>query len=491
MQSSEAREVLARPQLFIDGHWVDGLGDELAVVNPFTEGIESVAQGASLDQVAAAVSAARRSFDEGAWRRLTPAERSAALHGICDEMVRQREAFAELMAIEGGMPISLARGMQQLTEDHLRWYCDAAARGPQGGWEYALPMQGGPVPAMTLMVQEPIGVVVGITPYNIPIMGAVWKIGGALAAGCSTILLPSPRAQQTSQLFARIVAKAELPSGVFNFVGGLTDVGRMLTEHPDVDMVTFTGSDVVGAQVMAQGAATIKRVVLELGGKSPNIVLPGTDIKAVVPPSVMRFCRNSGQGCGATTRTFVPQEDYEEYVLRTQEFFGTLAAGDPLDPATAIGPLIRGEHRARVEGFVERAVASGGQVVAGGGRPGIEKGYFMNPTLVSGVSNAAEIAQEELFGPVGVILPYTDIDEMVRRANDSKYGLNANVWGPTSDAIAVARLIRSGGVTVNGGSPQRADVPFGGYKRSGIGREMGEEGFLEFFESKSIQFPLR
>ena len=488
---SEVAAIVASPQLFVDGEWTEGQGAVIEAIDPYTEGKLAEARGADGAQVESVVGAARRTFDGGIWSGLDPKIRSQILHGVCDAMVERREEFAQLMVIEGGMAISLARVMQQLTEDHFRWYCDAAARGPRGGWEYTLPMQTGPVPAMTIMVQEPIGVVAGITPYNIPIMAAVWKIGGALAAGCSTVLLPSPRAQLTSQLFAQLLAEADLPPGVFNFIGGEANAGQVLTEHVGVDMITFTGSDRVGSMVMQQGAKTIKRVVLELGGKSPNIVLPDTDVSAVVPPSILRFCRNSGQGCGATTRTFVHESQYDEYVAHAKDFFVSMPVGNPWSEDTVISPLIRAEHRDRVEGFVERAVEGGGTIEAGGGRPDQPHGFFMNPTLIGGLDNSAEIAQEELFGPVGVIIPYSNIDDMVRQTNDSRYGLNANVWGPTSDAIDVARRIRSGGVTVNGGSPQRADAPFGGYKSSGLGREMGEEGFLEFFEIKSIQFPLK
>ncbi len=487
----DVAEILARPQLYIDGEWTDANGEAIDAIDPYTEQQLGEPRGADIGQVEAAVTAARRTFDDWIWSGLDPKTRSEILHGICDAMVDLREHFAQLMVVEGGMAISLARMMQQITEDHFRWYCDAAARGPRGGWEYTMPMQTGLVPAMTIMMQEPIGVVAGITPYNIPIMGAVWKIGGALAAGCSTVLLPSPRAQLTSQLFAKLLADADLPPGVFNFIGGEAAVGQALTEHVGVDMITFTGSEHVGSSVMAQGAKTIKRVVLELGGKSPNIVLPGADIASAVPPSVMRFCRNSGQGCGATTRTFVHESQHDDYVAHTKELFAAMPVGNPWNDDTVISPLIRAEHRDRVEGFVDRAIAAGGTIEAGGGRPDEPHGFFMNPALVGGLDNSSEIAQEELFGPVGVIMPYTDIDEMVRHANDSRYGLNANVWGPTPEAIDVARRIRSGGVTVNGGSPQRADVAFGGYKSSGLGREMGEEGFLEFFEIKSIQFPLK
>ncbi len=255
-------------------------------------------------------------------------------------------------------------------------------------------------------------------------------------------------------------------------------------------MVTFTGSNTVGAQVARQAAGTAKRLVLELGGKSPNILLPGTDVASVVAPSALRFLRNAGQGCGATTRTFVPRADYERYVEAMRAFFATVPVGDPWRAETVVGPLISAAHRDRVEGYVARATAAGAVVEAGGGRPARDRGYFLNPTLVGNVDNRAEISRDELFGPVGVVIPYDEVSEAVAMANDSRYGLNANVWGPTPQAIEVARRIRSGTVTINGGGGLRPDAPFGGYRQSGVGREAGEAGFLEFFEVKHLQWPL-
>jgi aldehyde dehydrogenase (NAD+)/betaine-aldehyde dehydrogenase len=239
---------------------------------------------------------------------------------------------------------------------------------------------------------------------------------------------------------------------------------------------------------MRQASGNFKRLVLELGGKSPNIVLPGTDLAAVAGPSALRFLRNAGQTCGATTRTFVPESEYEDFVEATRSFLPSVVVGDPQDPATVVGPLISAQHRDRVEGYVARAQAEGGALEAGGSRPQIDHGYFLNPTVIGKVANDSEIARDELFGPVGVVIPYRDVDSAVAMANQSRFGLSANVWGPTDAAIAVARRIRSGTVMVNGGNGGlRTDAPFGGYRQSGIGREGGEAGFTEFFEVKQIQ----
>jgi aldehyde dehydrogenase (NAD+)/betaine-aldehyde dehydrogenase len=241
---------------------------------------------------------------------------------------------------------------------------------------------------------------------------------------------------------------------------------------------------------MAQAAKTTKKVVLELGGKSPTIILPGADIDAIVGPTIMRMAWTTGQACGCTTRTFVSQEDYDHYVEGAGSYMDTMAVGDPRKDGTILGPLIRGEQRASVEGYVERALAQGGAIVAGGGRPDEPVGFYMNPALISGVSNDSEIAQNELFGPVGVLMPYASIDEAVATANQSRYSLNAAVWGPEDVAYQVARKLRSGSVAINGGGGARPDAPWGGPRESGIGREGGEDGFRDFFEVKHVHWPI-
>lgn len=490
--SHSAAALIADPGIFIEGRWESGAGkDTITSVDPFTERSIAEAQAAGPDQVEAAIHGARRAFDDGRWSGLAPRERGRLLHRVVGALTDRRDDLVEILVAETGSPVTLTRTVQvDSMLEHLAWFADAAARGPRDGFEQGLPPHPGPPVSGGTLIREPIGVVAAMTPYNIPLVTAAWKVGAALAAGCAAILLPSPRAALTSLAWARIVAEADLPPGVFSFLTGGHDVGRRLTESELVDMVTFTGSNTVGEQVLRQTSGTFKRVVLELGGKSPNVLLPGTDVEAVAGPSSLRFLRNAGQACGATTRTFVPRGDYERYTAATREFFDTVAVGDPWDDRTVVGPLIRAEHRARVEGYVERALIGGATVEAGGGRPPLERGFFMNPTLVGGVGNDAEIAREELFGPVGVIIAYDDVDDAVKMANASRFGLNANVWGPLPEALRVARRIRSGTVTVNGGGGLRTDTPFGGYRHSGIGREAGDEGFLEFFEVKHLQWPL-
>jgi aldehyde dehydrogenase (NAD+)/betaine-aldehyde dehydrogenase len=406
---------------------------------------------------------------------------------------RRREALVEIVTMETGSPIALSRAQQaDVMIEHLAWFADAAVRGPRGGFENRLPDRGtGPGGGGSVLVHEPIGVVAALTPYNAPFVTAVWKIGGALASGSTAVLQPSPRSALSSLAWVRLLSEADLPPGTVSFLCGGPQVGRQLTESGSVDMVTFTGSTGVGRSVMRQASANLKRLVLELGGKSPNVILPGTDIEAVVGPSTLRFSRNAGQACGATTRTFVPRRHYDDFVAATGAFLETVKVGSPWSEDTVVGPLISAEHRQRVDGYLERALSEGGVIEAGGGRPAAGHGYFLNPALVGRVDNRSEIAREELFGPVSVVIPYDDVASAIAMANDSDYGLNANVWGPEPEALDVARRIRSGTVTVNGGGGGlRPDAPFGGYRHSGIGREAGEAGFLEFFEVKQLQWPI-
>jgi aldehyde dehydrogenase (NAD+) len=487
----DARALIARPQVLIGGTWTAGVAAQrITAIDPYAECALAEFPMASLEQADLAVRGARHAFDRGQWGTLSPADRGRLLHRVVEAVDRKRDALAEILVAETGTPMSLKALQVDAMLENLAWFAEAAARGPGGMFEQPLPLHSGAVTSAGLLVREPIGVVAALTPYNVPLLTAAWKVGGALASGSTAILLPAPRAALSSLAWTRLVCEADLPAGSISFLLGDGEVGRRLTESPDVDMVTFTGSNAVGTQVMRQAAGTVKRLVLELGGKSPNLILPGTDIDDVIAPSALRFLRHAGQACGATTRTFVPKQDYERFVVAADAFFATVPVGDPWRPDTVVGPLISSEHRDRVEGYVDRAVAAGGVVEAGGGRPDVPHGYFLNPTLIGRVGNDWEIARDELFGPVGVVIGYDDVADAITMANDSRYGLNANVWGPAGQAIDVARRVRSGTVTVNGGGALRADAPFGGYRQSGIGREAGEQGFAEFFETKHLQWPV-
>lgn len=487
--SEGALGLIDERKLLINGGWIEGQGPSNPVIDPFQGKTLCDIRFATTGQVSEAIKSARNSFDSGVWSNSSPQARSEVLHRLADLMLENRNQMVELFVAEAGCPISLARSLNvDLPIEHMRWLADKAAVGPNEGWQQELPVHqwsktGGYV------VREPIGVVAALSPYNVPYIAYVWKIGTALATGCSCVLMPSPRTPLTAVAFSNMVKEAGVPDGVFNLVFGGPDQGKILTESPEVDLVTFTGSNAVGEQVATQASKTAKRVLVELGGKSPNIVLPGVDVEEVVAPSLTRLYRNAGQGCAVTSRTFVPRESYERYVELAKNVISNMVVGDPWKEDTWVGPLIREDHRDRVEGFVKRAIEQGGRIEAGGGRPENNgPGFFMNPVLVGGLPNTAEIAQNEQFGPVGVIFPYDSIDEMVDLANQTRYGLNANIWGPREEAVAVAKRIKSGNVTINGGGPLRPDVPFCGYKQSGNGREMGDEGFNEFLELKHISW---
>jgi aldehyde dehydrogenase (NAD+)/betaine-aldehyde dehydrogenase len=480
----QRRAPVVTEHLLIGGERVAGEGAPISVFDPATEAEVAKVAGASVAQADAAVLAARQASDTGPWPTLSPAERSAALHRFADAFEARIEDLVATVVTEVGTPISLGESLQVRSAlIHLRRYAELAARdltrdlGPDSD-----------PPSHSVVAYRPAGVVVGITAYNYPLMLAASKIGAAMAAGCTTVLLPSPRTPLTSLMLGEMALEAELPPGVLNVLVGGPDVGAALTSRRDVDRVSFTGSVEIGQAIMRQCVEHVTGIVLELGGKSPDIVLPDFEL---TDESVLgihsRYLRNAGQGCASPTRILVHEDGRDEFLEITRRVFATVGVGDPWDTGTIVGPLIRPEHRARVEGFVERACAAGGRVLAGGGRPD-RPGWFVNPTLVGDVAPDAEIAQEEIFGPVGVLLTYRDVDEAVAIANNSKFGLAAYIHGDESTARALAPRLRAGSVYINGGGGLRPDAPFGGWGASGIGREWGEDGIREFLEPQHIQW---
>jgi aldehyde dehydrogenase (NAD+)/betaine-aldehyde dehydrogenase len=481
---------LAERTVHVDGAWHAGEGAPFTSVEPGTGRELATWRLAAVEQADAAVAAARRSFDDGVWRRRSPAERAAVLRRIAELLEREHETLARLVVAEVGSPISLARTLQTATPAvNFRWAADAAERGPRGGYAERLPSLTSPAAAESVLLREPVGVVTAITPYNYPINMISWKVAPALAAGCSVVLMPSPRGALCAVAFVRLAAEAGLPPGVLNLAPGDPRVGERLCAHPDVDMVTFTGSNAVGTAVMTAAAPTNKKLVLELGGKSPAVVLPGADLDRAAPATILRFCRNAGQGCGATTRILVHRDDAAAFLDRARRFLEALPVGDPEDDATEVGPLISAEHRDRVEGYLRRALEKGATVLARGDRPDGE-GFFVHPMLVGDVHPDDEIAQDELFAPIAVVFVYDTLDEAVAIANNTRYGLNALVWGRPEEAREVADRLRTGTVAINGGGGSRPDVPWVGARQSGIGSEMGEDGFAEFFTVKHLQWPV-
>jgi aldehyde dehydrogenase (NAD+) len=488
--SSQLRD-LVKPGHFIDGHWNENGESQLKVINPATEGILAELPLGRPEDVEAAVAAAREAFDHGPWPRMSPRERSAILARLAERVSGYGEELAELGTFEIGSPISLSRALHASAPiAFLEYWADMALKGPHGRFQEGLPIADGPTVAASQLFQEPVGVVAAIVAYNYPLMLIGFKVAGALAAGCTVVLMPSPRAPLSALAFTRIAEEVGIPPGVINLVVGGPDAGEALTQSPGVDMVSFTGSVAVGRKVMVQAAGGLKRVVLELGGKSPNIVLPGANVEETVGPSILRFTRNSGQGCGATTRVLLPREELDRFNDAADTFMRGLRVGDPWDEETDVGPLIRKDQVDSVQGYVDRAVKAGASKIASAPDTTSDTGFYFTPMLFGDVTNDSEICQEELFGPVGAVVPYDTVDEAVELANNTRYGLNATVWGPTDEAMRVARRLRSGTVALNGGGPERPDAPWSGWGESSVGAERGEAGFAEFFQVKHVHWPL-
>lgn len=447
-----------------------------------TDGIENPSTGETFGSAARcdeatvedAVAAARTAFD--AWSRSDRSERLAVLRRWQAEVELRRELLVEATVLEVGAPVTVAR------EAHVDLALEVMRT--------TLDELDGPEPveriANSLIVREPVGVVASITPWNYPLYQLVLKAVAAVAAGCTVVAKPAELTPLTAYLLGDAAVAAGLPAGVFNLVPGRGDeVGRVLAGHPEVDLVSFTGSTAVGAHVAAAAAASIKRVCLELGGKSASVVLDGADLEAAVYTTVEMAMLNSGQTCSAWTRLLVPVARYEEAVAMAAQRAASLVVGDPAEEGVDLGPLVSARQRAAVRAMVARAQAGGARVL--GERPVPESGHFQAPLIVADVAPSAEIAREEVFGPVLVVLPHGGTDDAVRLANDSDYGLAGAVWAADTDAgVAVARRLRTGQVDVNG-ADFNPRAPFGGFKKSGYGRELGPFGLEEFTEVKAIQ----
>jgi acyl-CoA reductase-like NAD-dependent aldehyde dehydrogenase len=472
-------------ELTIDNELVEPEGEFWDVYNPATEDVIATVGGATSAQVDAAVAAARAAFPK--WAALSGEERSRHLHRFADVLEAAADRLLPSIVNEVGTPVSLAAFLQvkMAVDQHLRWAAEAAKTDRTvhlGAWNE-------PVPTMSDVVYEPVGVVAAVTGYNYPLNLAIFKFGAALAAGCTVVLLPSPRTPLTTLLLGDLIREAELPPGVMNVIIGGADVGQQLTSHPGVDRVSFTGSDAVGARIMAQAAVGLKGVTLELGGKSPSIVLEGVDVSKIAVEMHLRWSRNGGQGCAALARLLVHESLYDEFLEAGADAFKQMVVGDPWDPTTTVGPMIRPDHRARVNGFIDDSLAAGGKKLLEVTTPLPKKGWYVNPVLLGDLPRDARAVQEEIFGPVAVILPFKDTAEAIELANDTAYGLAANVWCNDSvEARRVAGQIRAGTVWINGGGSMRPDAPFGGFGRSGIGRELGEWGMREYLEVKHIQW---
>jgi len=469
-------------QFYINGQWVAPQGKgTIDVIDSGTEAVMGrIPEGVEAD-AEAAVAAARAAFD--GWAATPAAERGALLQKIADNLKARTDDLAQIIAGEVGMPLKLARAIQ--------------VGGPVYNWgayaKLASAFQYEERVGNSLVVREPVGVVAAITPWNYPLNQITLKVAAALAAGCTVVLKPSEIAPLNAFVLAEAIHEAGLPAGVFNLVTGYGPVvGELLARHPDVDMVSFTGSTRAGKRVSEVASATVKRVALELGGKSAAVVLDDADLAAAVKGTVAACFLNSGQTCSAHTRMIVPESRYEEARDLAKQAAEAFTVGDPRDEKAKLGPLASKAQQQRVQQYIERGLADGAELVTGGpGMPeGVTQGFFVKPTVFGRVPRDAAIAQEEIFGPVLTILTAKDEDDAVAIANDSLYGLGGAVWaGSDERAVRVARRIRTGQIDINGGTWNMA-APFGGYKQSGHGRENGAYGLEEYLEYKSMQFKL-
>jgi acyl-CoA reductase-like NAD-dependent aldehyde dehydrogenase len=478
--------MLVRPdELFIGGSWVKPSTEgRIEVVSPHTE--EPVARIASAgpDDVDRAVAAARNAFDTGPWPRLEPAERISTVRALAEVYGQRRPEMAEIITSEIGAPISFAQRAQvALPWTMMNAFCDLAQTYP---WREDRPGRYG---SDIHIRREPVGVVAAIVPWNMPQFLIVTKLIPALLAGCTVIIKPAPESPLNALLLAEMLAEAGVPDGVVSVLPGDGSVGEYLVRHPGVDKVSFTGSTAAGKAVAAACAGDLRRVSLELGGKSAAIVLPDADPGAVAVGVRSASLSNSGQICNALTRILVPSARAADFTDALAAEMSAMVVGDPTDSATQVGPLVAQRQQQRVRGYIETGQAEGARLVVGGTAmpEGIDKGWYVRPTLFADADNSMRIAREEIFGPVLTVIPYADEEDAIAIANDSDYGLAGSVWTDDTDhGLDVAARIRTGTFGVNQGYTMDPFAPFGGVKSSGYGRELGREGIDGYTDTKSI-----
>ncbi|MEV7727824.1 aldehyde dehydrogenase family protein [Streptomyces sp. NPDC087917] len=468
----------AHDGMYIGGEWRPAAGTgRIEVVNPADEQVIASVPAGTAEDVDTAVRAARAAFP--GWAATAPAERAALVGALSAVLAARKSEIAETVTAELGSPLGFAEAV------HVGSPIAVSASYAELGATYAFEERIG----NSTVLLEPVGVVGAITPWNYPLHQVVAKVAPALTAGCTVVLKPAEDTPLTAQLFAEAVHEAGIPAGVFNLVTGTGPVaGQALAEHEGVDLISFTGSTAVGRKIGAIAGAAVKRVALELGGKSANVILPGADLAKAVAVGVGHVMNNTGQSCNALTRMLVQRDQYEEAVTLAAAAAAKYVAGDPLDPATRLGPVVNATQRDRVRAYIAKGVEEGARLVAGGIEAPRERGYFIAPTVFADVTPDMTIAQEEIFGPVLAILSYEDQDDALRIANGTVYGLGGAVWAADEEtAVAFARRMDTGQVDINGG---RFNVlaPFGGYKQSGVGRELGPHGLGEYLQTKSMQF---
>ena len=473
-------------RMFIDGKWVEAAsGKTFETVNPSTgQVLAAVAEGDSED-IDRAVEAARRAFN-GPWSKAKPFERQNILLRLADLVERHFDELAALDTLDMGAPISRTKGGRLRALGMLRYYAGQATSIHGETIENSLPGE-----YVSFTLKEPVGVVGAIIPWNGPLTATIWKIGPALATGCTVVLKPAEEAPLTPLRLAELCQEAGVPPGVVNVVPGYGETaGAALARHPGVDKVAFTGSHLTGQKIIEASAGNLKRVSLELGGKSPDMVFADADLDAAVPGSGMAVFANSGQICSAGTRLFVERRIYDEFTARVAEYSKSLRVGDGLDPQTQVGPLVSPEQLDRVTGYLAIGRQEGARPLSGGERlteGGLAHGYFVPPTVFADVRDDMRIAQEEIFGPVISAIPFTDIDEVIARGNATSFGLGSGVWTrDLSKAHKLARGLRAGSVWINCYQAMDPAVPFGGYKMSGYGRESGKQHVEEYLNVKAV-----
>lgn len=479
MTVAEATEIKVYDKHYIGGKWVEPKGSEtIDVISASTEEVMGRIPAGTASDVDDAVAAAKAAFET--WSMTEPAERAGYLTKILGGLAARQDDIARTISGEVGMPLPMSKAIQAglpmgITQSYIKILSEYKFEEKVGN---------------SIIVKEPIGVVGCITPWNYPLHQITNKVAPAIAAGCTVVLKPTEIAPLAAMIFAEIIHESGLPAGVFNLVNGTGPVvGEAIASHPDVAMVSFTGSTRAGKRVTELGAQTVKRVTLELGGKSANVILEDADLEKAVKAGVNNAYLNSGQTCSAWTRMLVPKGKHDEAVKIAKAAAETFTVGDPFGGTAKLGPLISDVQRDRVRGYIQKGIDEGATLVTGGPEApeGLDKGYYVKPTVFANVKTDMTIAQEEIFGPVLSILPYEDEEDAIRIANDSIYGLAGGVWsGDAEHAKKVARRIHTGQIDINGGSFNPM-APFGGFKQSGCGRELGTFGFEEYLEIKSLQ----
>lgn len=473
-------------QLLIDGQFVPALsGATFPTHSPRDDAVLAQVAKAGVEDIDRAARAARKAFDDGKWPGMMPTERGAYLRRIADQLRKHAGEIARVETLNGGKTIANSKNEVEAAAKVFDYYAGAADK----FFGATIPMGAGVV---DFTLREPVGVVAAITPWNFPILAAAWKCAPALAVGCTVILKPASYTPLTALMLGRAALEAGVPPGVLNVLPGPgAALGEGIARHPLIDKISFTGETRTGAALLKAGADDMKRVTLELGGKSPNIVFADADLPKAAKAAVSGGFGNAGQSCSARTRVFVEASVCERFIELFAQAAAAFRVGDPLDPATEMGPLVSAGQWRSVKGYADLAQQEGGTIVCGGDRPAhLQSGHFFAPTIVRGLTNATRTAQEEIFGPVVVVIPFADEAEAVRLANDNQYGLNGSVW--TRDlgrGLRMAKRVKSGMISINShGSASRFGylAPFGGFKKSGLGRELGMHGLELYTELKNV-----